>query len=93
MKKILLIVAFLACVIMFTSCSKNDDTVVTFPEQPVVLNCVKPDYLKPDYLKPGDKVALISPSYFTPMGNVEKTADVTALATPMIVQPSEIPQE
>ena len=71
MKKILLIVAFLACVIMFTSCSKNDDTVVTFPEQPVVLNCVKPDYLKP-----GDKVALISPSYFTPMENVEKTADV-----------------
>jgi muramoyltetrapeptide carboxypeptidase len=27
-------------------------------------------------LKAGDKVALISPSYFTPMENVEKTADV-----------------
>ena len=35
------------------------------------LNCVKPDYLKT-----GDKIALISPSYFTPMENVEKTAEV-----------------
>ena len=40
-------------------------------EKPVVINCVKPDYLKA-----GDKVALISPSYFTPMENVEKTAAV-----------------
>ena len=32
--------------------------------------------VKPDYLKAGDKVALISPSYFTPMDNVLKTADV-----------------
>jgi muramoyltetrapeptide carboxypeptidase len=40
-------------------------------QQPVVLNCERPDYLKA-----GDKVALISPSYFTPMENVEKTADV-----------------
>ena len=39
--------------------------------KPVTLNCVKPDYLKA-----GDKVALISPSYSTPMENVEKTADV-----------------
>ena len=31
---------------------------------------------KPDYLKAGDKVALISPSYYTPMENVEKTAAV-----------------
>lgn len=30
----------------------------------------------PAYLKPGDKVALISPSYFTPMENVTKTAEV-----------------
>ena len=58
-----------ACV--FTSCSDDDDSVVGTPDQPVVLNCVKPDYLKA-----GDKVALISPSYFTPMENVEKTADV-----------------
>ena len=37
----------------------------------MVLDCVGPDYLKT-----GDKVALISPSYYTPMENVEKTADV-----------------
>ena len=37
----------------------------------MTLSCIKPDYLKA-----GDKVALISPSYHTPMENVEKTADV-----------------
>lgn len=31
---------------------------------------------KPQYLKAGDKVALISPSYYTPMENVNKAADV-----------------
>ena len=55
--------------ITLTSCSDDSDNVN--PDQPVVLNCTKPDYLKA-----GDKVALISPSYFTPMENVEKTADV-----------------
>ena len=55
---------------MMTSCSK-DDEVLPDSEKPIVLNCEKPDYLKA-----GDKVALISPSYFTPMENVEKTADV-----------------
>ena len=56
---------------MLTSCSEEDNTVTPMPEDPVVINCVKPDYLKA-----GDKVALISPSYFTPMENVEKTAGV-----------------
>ena len=56
---------------MLTSCDDDDDTVVVNSNQPVALNCEKPDYLKA-----GDKVALISPSYFTPMENVEKTADV-----------------
>ncbi|MBR0299534.1 MAG: LD-carboxypeptidase [Bacteroidales bacterium] len=37
----------------------------------ITLSCIQPDYLKA-----GDKVALISPSYHTPMENVEKTADV-----------------
>jgi muramoyltetrapeptide carboxypeptidase len=55
---------------MLTSCS-DDDVVVVNSEQPVVLNCQQPDFLKA-----GDKVALISPSYFTPMENVEKTAGV-----------------
>ena len=41
------------------------------PLTPVTLHCTQPAFLKP-----GDKVALISPSYFTPMENVEKTADV-----------------
>ena len=56
---------------MLTSCSEDDETTVVNPDQPVVLNCVRPDYLEA-----GDKVALISPSYFTPMENVEKTAEV-----------------
>jgi len=56
-----------------TSCSSDDDntTPVVTPTDVVTLSCVKPDYLKG-----GDRVALISPSYFTPMENVEKTADV-----------------
>ena len=58
-------------ILVLTSCSDDDDTVVVNPDQPVVLNCVRPDYLKA-----GDKVALISPSYFTPMENVEKTAEI-----------------
>ena len=62
--------AILTCCLMLTSCT-DDDVVVVNPDQQVVLNC-----MKPDYLKSGDKVALISPSYYTPMENVEKTADV-----------------
>ncbi len=56
-----------------TSCSDDDDNDVVTPtqEESVVLSCVNPDYLQA-----GDRVALISPSYFTPMENVEKTADV-----------------
>ena len=55
---------------LLTSCSDDEDITIA-PDEPVVINCVKPDYLKA-----GDKVALISPSYFTPMENVEKTADI-----------------
>ena len=73
MKKYLIGVAaaiFLICgTTTLTSCS--NDEIIVVPDQPVVLNCEKPDYLKA-----GDKVALISPSYYTPMENVEKTADV-----------------
>ncbi len=58
------------CGLMLLSCS-DDDIVVVYPDQSVVLNCARPDYLRA-----GDKVALISPSYFTPMENVEKTAEV-----------------
>ena len=51
----------------FGGCTKDDP----IPSPEVVLNCKQPEYLKA-----GDKVALISPSYFTPMENVEKTAEV-----------------
>ena len=73
MKKILFwaITALMATTTV-SSCSDDDDDEVTNKsDQSVVLNCARPDYLKP-----GDKVALISPSYYTPMENVMKTADV-----------------
>ena len=63
--------ATLVCGLSALTACDNEDIPVVPPEEPVVLNCTKPDYLKA-----GDKVALISPSYFTPMENVEKTADV-----------------
>lgn len=63
----------LPILIMFSaaavSCTKDDP--IPAPDNKLVLCCTRPDYLKA-----GDKVALISPSYFTPMENVEKTADV-----------------
>ena len=75
MKKILLtlLITMMATINGFSMTSYNDgdDDEIVIPDQPVVLNCERPDYLKA-----GDKVALISPSYFTPMENVEKTADV-----------------
>lgn len=69
---LLILAAVLACGLSFTSCEKDpmDDQGKT-NNSSVSLNCVKPDYLTA-----GDKVALISPSYHTPMENVEKTADV-----------------
>ena len=68
-----MLAAILTCcgLVTLTSCSDDDNDETPAIEQPVVINCVKPDYLKS-----GDKVALISPSYFTPMENVEKTANV-----------------
>ena len=73
MKKFLfLAVAAMMATTTMTSCSNDDNSESkNNAGEPVVLNCVKPDYLKA-----GDKVALISPSYFTPMDNVTKTADV-----------------
>ena len=69
---LLILAAVLACGLSLTSCEKDpmDDQGKT-DNGSVSLNCVRPDYLKA-----GDKVALISPSYHTPMENVEKTADV-----------------
>ena len=71
MKKMLwMVVAAMMATVTLTACSDDDDDNGA-TRKPVALKCVKPDYLKA-----GDKVALISPSYFTPMENVEKTADV-----------------
>ena len=64
------VATLLALCVVMTSCDDDDDD-NTNTIHPVTLNCVKPDFLHA-----GDKVALISPSYFTPMENVEKTADV-----------------
>ena len=72
MKKFLfLAVAAMLATMTLTSCKDDDDVFNGLPVESVTLSCVKPDYLKA-----GDKVALISPSYFTPMENVTKTADV-----------------
>ena len=78
MKKYLMTLAAVLCYAMtmavLTACTENQDNPVIptpTPVEPVVQNCAKPDYLKA-----GDRVALISPSYFTPMENVEKTVDV-----------------
>lgn len=59
------------CSMTLTSCGddENDDPVPK--PDPITLRCARPDYLSE-----GDKVALISPSYYTDMENVTKTADV-----------------
>lgn len=56
---------------VLSSCKDDDDKEVIEPKKEVSITCTRPQYLKA-----GDKIALISPSYFTPMENVEKTADV-----------------
>ena len=75
MKKLMtMAVVTLMATMTLISCSKDDNEIniiIPTPEEPVVLNCAKPDYLKA-----GDKVALISPSYFTPMETIEKAASV-----------------
>ena len=59
-----------------SSCGHDDDTVTPNSQKPIVIRCIKPDYLKA-----GDKVALISPSYYTPMENVEATAAAKGIYT------------
>ena len=63
-----MLAAIVAGSLLTTACEKDG---TDSKDNSVALKCVKPDYLKA-----GDKVALISPSYHTPMENVEKTADV-----------------
>ena len=67
-----------------TSCSNDDNEIPSpTPVQPATVSCVKPDYLKA-----GDRVALISPSYYTPMENIEKTADVVRGSSTSTVCPT-----
>ena len=75
-KTLMMVIATLTAIVTLTSCSNEDDAidVVPRPEGQEVLNCVKPDYLKT-----GDRVALISPSYYTPIETIEKAADVLRL--------------
>jgi muramoyltetrapeptide carboxypeptidase len=66
---VVLMIGCSTCVL--SSCKDDDDKDVIEPPKEVSITCTRPQYLKA-----GDKIALISPSYFTPMENVEKTADV-----------------
>ena len=69
MRKITLLLTIAA--LAFVSCGKEEIKPEPVPDGTVTLNCVKPAYLSA-----GDTVALISPSYYTPMENVEATADL-----------------
>ena len=62
---------FLSCVTSHAMNPEGHDDSSAIPSQPVTLDCKAPQYLKA-----GDKVALISPSYLTPMENVTKTASL-----------------
>lgn len=57
----------------FVSCGKEEVRPEPTPEPE---GNVAPHRVKPAYLSAGDTVALISPSYYTPMENVEATADL-----------------
>ena len=69
MRKVTLLLTIAA--LAFVSCGKEEIKPEPTPGGTVTLNCVKPAYLSD-----GDTVALISPSYYTPMENVEATADL-----------------
>ena len=59
--------ALTVLLICFVSCSKAAQE----EDSTVLLSCAAPEFLSP-----GDKVALISPSYYTPMENVDTAAMV-----------------
>ena len=69
MKKLTLLLTLAALVV--ASCGKENVEPVQAPEGQLTLNCQKPAYLQA-----GDTIALISPSYYTAMENVEATADL-----------------
>ncbi len=69
MRKTLLLLTIVTLV--FASCGKEEVRPEPTPDGNLTLKCVKPAYLSA-----GDTVALISPAYYTPMENVEATANV-----------------
>ncbi len=68
-----LLTAILICSCTFASCKDDDNDFNRESTSSIKkpLNCSRPPYLQA-----GDQVALISPSYFTPMENVEKTTAI-----------------
>ena len=83
--KLKLAAGLLACLaLIFTSCHKNDDIEeIIIVNDTTIINEIINDAdttplkcVAPPFLKKGDKVALISPSYSTPMENIEKAAAV-----------------
>ena len=62
------LIGCLAALALLTACSpKHTENL----HRPVTLSCTEPAFLQP-----GDRIALLSPSYHTPMENVEGTAEV-----------------
>ena len=84
--KLKLAAGLIACLALsFASCHKNDDIeeIIIVNDTTFVINEIITDAdttplncIAPAFLKKGDKVALISPSYSTPMENIEKAANV-----------------
>ncbi len=70
MRRLALVILLIATISAVASCER-EEFITPIKDHHVLPHCVKPNYLKE-----GDRVALISPSYYTPMENVEKTADV-----------------
>lgn len=70
--------------IVFSACHKDDDDeIIVINNDTTIINEIINDAdttplkcVAPPFLKKGDKVALISPSYSTPMENIEKAAAV-----------------
>lgn len=69
MKKTALLLTLAA--LLFASCEKEN-----VDPNPVSGGTVSLDCVRPAYLKAGDTIALISPSYYTAMENVNATADL-----------------
>jgi len=58
------------------ACSSDDDPVVPQPVEPSEPEKITLQCEQPAFLQPGDRVALLSPSYYTPMETIEVVADL-----------------